>query len=150
MSNIKGIAHIAIQAKDFDEVIRFYTNALNFKIAHTWALPEFNLEKAAMLVSSDGNTFIEVFDYEAQIAAQGRKALEHEEIKHGALLHFALTVENASEAYKTAIHFGAKNCVPPATMELGYPVIKVNNALVYSPNGEVIEFIEKVNFQQIN
>ncbi|WP_459502925.1 VOC family protein [Bacillus sp. C1] len=147
MSNVKGIAHIAIQAKDFDEVIRFYTNALHFKIAHTWALPAFNLEKAAMLVSSDGTTYIEVFDYEAQIAAQGRKALEHEEITHGALLHFALTVENASEAYQTAIYFGAKKCIPPATMELGSPAIKVNNALVYSPNGEVIEFIERVDFQ---
>ncbi|WP_445492715.1 VOC family protein [Niallia sp. 03133] len=150
MANVKGLAHIAIQANDFDEVIRFYTKALNFKIAHTWSLPKFNLEKAAMLVSSDGHTFIEVFDKEAQIPAQGQKPLNHEEINHGALLHFALTVENASEAYKTAIHFGAKTCVPPATMELGFPVIRVNNALVYSPNGEVIEFIEMVNFQLFN
>lgn len=146
MANVKGIAHIAIQAKNFDEVIQFYTNVLNFKVAHTWALSEFQLKEAAMLVSADGNTCIEVFDSEAKIAAQGRKALMHEEVTHGALLHFALTVENASEAYATAIAFGAKSCIPPTTINLGLPVGEIHNALVYSPNGEVIEFIETVDF----
>ncbi|MCU6709165.1 VOC family protein [Paenibacillus sp. J5C_2022] len=141
MSNVKGIAHIAIQAKHFEQAVAFYTEALEFQVAHTWSLPEFQLKKAAMLVSADRHTCIEVFDDEAQIAAQGSKAHSEEEMKHGALLHIAVAVDNVQEAYDRALKHGAANCIPPMHLKLGEPAWEVHNALVYSPNGEVIEFI---------
>ncbi len=69
MTNIKGIAHIAIQAERFEELITFYVKALEFKVVHRWNLPQFNLKSAAMLKSTNGNTMIEVFDSEADIAS---------------------------------------------------------------------------------
>ncbi|MCH5585125.1 hypothetical protein MK805_09100 [Shimazuella sp. AN120528] len=42
------------------------------------------------------------------IAAQGKKASSPDEVAHGALLHFALYVDNVDETYQKALHFGAK------------------------------------------
>lgn len=145
MSNVKGIAHVAIQAENFQKVLSFYINALDFKIVHEWSLPQFNLKNAAMLKSSDGNTMIELFDKEADIAAQGRKRKENEEVISGALLHLAFNVYDVNLAYKKALSYGATKCIEPSTVILG-DNITVKNALVYSPNGEVIEFINETIF----
>lgn len=141
--HVSGIHHIAIRAKDFEKTLRFYTGTLQFSVRHTWSLPEFHLKQAAMLKSADGSTFIELFDNDADIAAQGRPPLPGEESVQGALLHFSLCVDNAQNAYNEAIEHGARSCVPPMTLTLGKPPLTVRNALIYSPNGEVIEFIEK-------
>lgn len=140
--HISGIHHIAIRAKDFDATVRFYTKVLHFHVRHTWSLPQYQLKAAVMLKSADGGTFIEVFDNDADIAAQGRRAALGEEPVQGALLHLCLSVDNAKAAYEAALAAGATSCVKPATLFLGNPPLEVHNALVYSPNGEVIEFIE--------
>lgn len=147
---ITGIHHIAIRANDFDRTLNFYRQALGFRVAHTWSLPEFNLERAAMLQSADGRTFIEVFDTAADIAAEGRKRRPGEAPVQTALLHLCLSTGNAEAAYHQAIAAGATSCIPPMTLQLGSPPLNIQNALVYSPNGEVIEFIEKTEFPVIS
>ncbi|MXQ52998.1 VOC family protein [Shimazuella alba] len=142
----KGIAHIAIQAVDYRKTIDFYTKVFDFKVGHFWSLPEFQIHEASMLVSPDGRTCIEVFDNEAVIAAQGKKAESPEQVAFGALLHFAFYVEDVDLTFQKALEYGATKCIEPATLQLGDPVITVRNALIYSPNGEVIELIEEVNF----
>ncbi len=148
MTNIRGIAHVAIQAQaeKFEELVTFYVEALEFKVVHRWSLPQFNLKSAAMLKSCDGNTLIEIFDSEADIAAQGRKRNIGEEFIRGALLHFAINVMDVSKAYETALSYGATKCIEPSVVELGSADKVLTNALVYSPNGEVIEFINESIF----
>lgn len=144
---VKGIHHIAIRAENMENTLKFYTEVLDFSIRKEWSLPQFNLKHAAMLKSADGNTFIEVFDKDADIAAQGKKRSGNEEIVQGALLHLAFTVDNATEMYEKAISQGAKPFIEPSVLEIGNnPSIRVKNSLVYSPNGEVIEFIEENEF----
>lgn len=145
-ANISGLHHIAIRAVDFDKTLKFYIDALGYIVSHTWSLPEFKLKRAAMLKSADGNSFIEVFDNDADIAAQGRKIEPGEAYIQTAMLHVCLSVDNAAEAYKQAIDAGALPCIEPMMIQLGNPVITVRNSLVYSPNGEVIEFLEKGSF----
>ncbi|WP_298993612.1 VOC family protein [uncultured Desulfovibrio sp.] len=146
MANVKGIAHIAIQAEDFEKTANFYINALEFTEVYRWSLPQYNLEKAAMLASNDGLTMIELFDNKAEIAGQGRKRGPGDEIVKGALLHFALKVDDVQAAYEAALKHGATPCIPPSTFELGHPGKTVTNALVYSPNGEVLEFLSTTIF----
>lgn len=134
--HVSGIHHIAIRAKDFEKTLQFC-------VRHTWSLPEFHLKQEAMLKLADGSTFIELFDSDADIAAQGRRPLPGEESVQGALLHFSLGVDNAQNAYNKEIEDDARSCVPPMTLTLGNPPLTVRNALIYSSNGEVIEFIEK-------
>ncbi len=141
MANVKGIIHVAIQAEHFEELVAFYIKALDFKEVYRWSLPQYNLKNAAMLASSDGHTMIELFDNEADVAGQGRKRNAHEEVVKGALLHFALAVDDVQAAYEKALRHGAVSCIEPATFALGHPEKIVSNALVHSPNGEVLEFI---------
>jgi len=102
--SVKGLAHVAIQAKDYQATLTFYTQVLGFKIGHHWSLPSFQIKEAAMLISPDLRTCIEIFDNEAVIPAQGKKALSEEDIAHGALLHLAFYVDNVEEVYeKTSI-----------------------------------------------
>ncbi|MGO4545136.1 VOC family protein [Paenibacillus sp. 2TAB23] len=144
--SVKGLAHIAIQAKDYQATIAFYTQVLGFKVGHHWSLPAFRIKEASMLISPDLKTCIEIFDNEAVIPAQGKKAASDEEIAHGALLHVAFYVEDVDTLYQKAIAHGATSYVEPGLLTLGDPPLTIKNAVVQSPNGEVIEFLEEVNF----
>lgn len=141
MTNITGIHHIAIQAKDYKATIKFY-EALGLTLYHSWVLPEFNIEYAALLSIPGTHSYIEVFDKGANVASQGRKAIAGETPVAGALLHFALTVKDATLAYNEALALGASSCVPPSVLLLGEPPLTIRNSLVYGLDGEVIEFIE--------
>lgn len=147
---VKGLAHVAIQARDYTATIAFYTGVLGFKRGHHWSLPSFHIQEASMLISPDGRTCLEIFDNEAVIPAQGKKASSEEEIAHGALLHLAFYVDNVEAIYQKALAHGARTFVEPDTLSLGEPPLLVKNALIHSPNGEVIEFIEDVDFDVIS
>ncbi|GHO47340.1 VOC family protein [Ktedonospora formicarum] len=142
----KGLAHIAIQALDYKKTIHFYQEVLGFKIGHFWSFPQFQIIEASMLVSPDGRTCLEIFDNDAVIAAQGKKAETPYDVRHGALLHVAFYVDDVDEVYEKALAFGATKCIEPMTLQLGQPPLQVRNALIHSPNGEVIELIEEVDF----
>ncbi|MEK3720336.1 VOC family protein [Paenibacillus sp. FSL H8-0034] len=144
--SVKGIAHVAIQAKNYQATILFYTEVLGFKVGHHWSLPSFQIKEASMLVSPDQRTCIEIFDNEAVIPAQGKKATSEAEIAHGALLHLAFYVDNVDDMYHKALTHGASTYIEPGQLSLGEPPLVVKNAVIYSPNGEVIEFIEEVDF----
>lgn len=143
---VHGLAHAAIQAQDYAATLEFYAQALDFRLGHHWSLPAFNLEQVTMPVSADGRTCLEIFDPQAQIPAQGRKASAADEITHGALLHLAFYVDNVQATYEKALAHGARTYVAPDTMQLGEPALTVRNAVVHSPNGEVIEFLEYADF----
>lgn len=146
-SYVTGHHHIAIRATDFDQTLNFYIKGLGYSLSHEWDLPQFNLRRAAMLKSPDGQSFLEVFDSEADIAAQGRKKLDHEPFVQTALLHLCLSVTDFEKAYQAALFAGATACIPPSRLTLGNPPVYVHNALIYSPNGEVIEFIKHGSFK---
>ncbi|AET57755.1 glyoxalase/bleomycin resistance protein/dioxygenase [Paenibacillus terrae HPL-003] len=144
--SVKGLAHVAIQAQDYQATIAFYTEVLGFKRGHHWSLPSFQIREASMLISPDQITCLEIFDNDAVIPAQGKKASSEDEIAHGALLHFAFYVDDVNEIYQKALAHGARTFVKPDQLTLGEPPLVVKNAVIYSPNGEVIEFIEDVDF----
>ncbi|AHM68323.1 VOC family protein [Paenibacillus polymyxa] len=144
--SVKGLAHVAIQARDYQATIAFYTEVLGFKRGHHWSLPSFRIQEASMLISPDQRTCLEIFDNDAVIPAQGKKAASEQDIAHGALLHLAFYVDNVDEIYQKALVHGARTFVEPNQLTLGEPPLLVTNALVHSPNGEVIEFIEDVDF----
>ncbi|MBC9933313.1 VOC family protein [Chitinophaga qingshengii] len=139
-TNITGIHHLAIQANDFQATCRFY-EALGLVPYHSWTLPEFNITDAALLQIPGTGSFIEIFDKDANVAAQGRRRQPGETPVTGAILHLALTVEDVDAAYVHALSLGAVSCIAPNDLSLGQPPLKIRNALVYGLDGEVIEFI---------
>lgn len=144
--SVKGLSHVAIQARDYKATIAFYIEVLGFKLGHYWSLPSFQIKEASMLISPDQRTCIEIFDNDAVIAAQGKKALSEADITHGALLHLAFYVDNVDEMYQKALAHGAKAFIEPDSLSLGEPPLLIRNAIIHSPNGEIIEFIEDVDF----
>ncbi|ASA24848.1 VOC family protein [Paenibacillus donghaensis] len=144
--SVKGLSHVAIQARDYNATITFYIEVLGFKLGHHWSLPLFQIKEASMLISPDQRTCIEIFDNDAVIPAQGKKALSEEDIAHGALLHLAFYVDNVDEIFQKALAHGAKTFIAPDYLSLGEPPLLIKNAVIHSPNGEIIEFIEDVDF----
>ncbi|MDR2223027.1 MAG: VOC family protein [Flavobacteriaceae bacterium] len=146
--NIIGFHHYAIKAQDYNSTILFYEQ-LGFVRVHSGALPDFNLKQATMLYHAKANLYLEVFDKDADIPTQGRKRLTEDEHIENALLHICFTVKDADQARIEALKVGAKDLSEGTfdiTLSNNQKEIAVRNSLVYSPNGEVIEFLEEVSF----
>lgn len=146
--NIYAFHHYALKAEDFDKTVKFYEH-LGFQLIHNWSLPDFNLERGGMLHNGKINMCIEIFDKNADIPAQGRKRKSGEEFVENSILHICFTVKDAAEARMQAIAAGAKDLsggVDAISLTNGHKSVDVRNSLVYSPNGEVIEFLEEVAF----
>lgn len=146
--NIKAFHHYAIKAQNFHTTLHFYKQ-LGFKLIHDWSLPEFNLEKGGMLYNSKINCYIEIFDKNAEIPSQGRKRSNGEEFIENSILHICFVVQDAEKARISAIESGAKDLsegVLNISLINSRKSINVRNSIVYSPNGEVIEFLENVIF----
>jgi len=146
-NNIKAFHHFAIKAQDFDKTVAFY-RTLNFEVVHNWSLPQFNLKRCVMLKNTGFNCYIEICDRNADFPTQGRKKKHEEDYTETALLHICFTVLDAQKAYDDAISNGAKPLSGKETLQLinNTKKVQVTNSLVYSPNGEVIEFLESVLF----
>lgn len=145
--NIKGFHHFALKAYDIEKTIAFY-ETLNFEVTHSWSLPEFHLEKCVMMKNKSFECYIEICDNNANFPTQGRKRKQGDPYIENALLHICFIVEDAKKAYTEAIENGAIPLSEKETLELKNrgKTITVSNSLVYSPNGEVIEFLETVAF----
>ena len=143
--NIIGFHHFNIKAQNVEETVSFY-QALGFEEVHSWSLPDFNIKQCIMLFHPAANVYLEICDRDANMPTQGRKRLDGEEYVENAILHVCFTVKSAEQAYKFAIRNGAKPLIESNSIELVNPKnsinLRVTNSLVYSPNGEVIEFIE--------
>ncbi|GAA3631757.1 VOC family protein [Flavivirga jejuensis] len=146
--NIIAFHHYAIKAQNFQTTINFYEK-LGFSLVHDWSLPEYNLKKGAILYSLKTNTYIEVFDKNAEIPTQGRKRGEDEEFIENSILHICFVVKDAEKARISAIEAGAKD-LSGGVLNIDLLNIRkkvnVTNSIVFSPNGEVIEFLEHVSF----
>ncbi|MGV2963051.1 hypothetical protein [Paenibacillus sp. AGC30] len=57
-------------------------------------------------------------------------------------------MHDVEDIYQRALAHGAKAYVELDWISLGEPALRVRNALVHSPNGEVIEFLEEVDFDR--
>lgn len=147
--NIIGFHHYSLKADNIDLTINFY-EALGFKVLHSWSLPDFNLEKCVMMYNSKINSYIEICDKNADMPSQGRKRKTNEEFVENSILHICFVVKDAEKARVEALKNGAKDLsegVFEIDLSNNNKNINVRNSLVYSPNGEVIEFLESVSFE---
>src|SRR5690242_21958338 len=85
-----GYHHVAIRAADFDGTLRFYTEALGFRVKVRWGEGD---GRAALLDTGDGN-YMEVF--------AGGKRAPGELPPEGAVLHFAFRTTDCDAALERA------------------------------------------------
>ena len=146
--NITRFHHYSLKVNDFDVVLRFY-KSLGFEEVHSWSLPSFQLKKGMMIYNQKINCYIELFDRDAAIPTQGRKRESEDDFVENAILHICFVVKDAHLARIEAMKNGALD-LSEGVLELDLigenNSVSVRNSLVYSPNGEVIEFLEEVKF----
>jgi len=126
-----GFHHVAIRAWDFDKSLAFYTEVFGFRPKIGWGHKP---ERAVMLDTGDGN-YLEIFEGKT---VEGQKP-------EGAIIHFALRVENCDAALERARTAGATVTMEPKTVEIpSYPTgpTPVRIAFVRGPDGEHIEFFQ--------
>lgn len=146
---IKGFHHINIKAQNVDETELFYAR-MGFIRVHSWKFKEFNITKCVMMFHPEANMYLEICDPDAKMPTQGRPRKEGEEYTESALMHICFFVDDAAVAFQEAIRAGAKPFLPANTIVLkddNTEALEATNSLVYSPNGEVIEFLESDPFK---
>lgn len=150
--NIIAFHHYSLKVVDFNKTLKFY-NSLGFKEIHSWSLPSFQLKKGIMMYNEKINCHIELFDKDADIPTQGRIRQKDDEYIENSILHICFTVENSQKAREEALKNGAVD-LSEGVFELelrnNQKTVNVRNSLVYSPNGEVIEFLERANFNTLS
>lgn len=126
-----GIHHIALRASDLGQSIAFYTQALGFEVIARW---QEGTEQIAMVDTGNGS-ILEIFH-------GGKPAQSVWDDQAGSMFHLAFCVDDVDTAYKRAIQHGAICKIAPQDVDLpAQPhVMKVHNAFVYGPDGEVLEF----------
>jgi 4-hydroxyphenylpyruvate dioxygenase-like putative hemolysin len=146
--NIVDFHHYSLKAPQFEDTVKFYEQ-LGFVIVHSWSLPDFMLEKCVMMYHEQIKVYVEICDGDADMPAQGRKRRLGEEIVENSILHICFVVKDAAKAREEALKVGAtdlSNGVFEIQLKNKLKSVNVYNSLVYSPNGEVIEFLEQVSF----
>ncbi|BCM89562.1 hypothetical protein IAD21_01409 [Abditibacteriota bacterium] len=125
-----GFHHVAIRTHNFEQSIRFYTEALGFVQKIAWGeVPA----RAVMLDTGDGN-YLEIFE---------REGVAGETTGEANILHFALRCDDCVAATEVARAAGAKvtlePTVPGVFTNLG---LKTKISFVLGPDGEIVEFFE--------
>ena len=147
-NNIIGFHHVCIKANDVEKTVAFY-KCLGFQRVHRWSLPQINMQNCVMLHHKTINYFLEICDENADMPTQGRKRVMGDPYIENALLHICFMVKDAELARQQALECGAKDLSGAAVVvdiSSSTKTKQVKNSLVYSPNGEVIEFLQSVDF----
>jgi glyoxylase I family protein len=124
-----GFHHVAIRSSNFDQSVKFYTEALGFKEKIRWGEGS---KRAIMLDTGDGN-YLEIF-------ANGTEGPKPE----GCIIHFALRTDNCDQAVERARSAGALVTIEPKDVviqSVPQPT-PVRLAFCKGPDGEVIEFFQ--------
>lgn len=135
---IGGLHHVAIEAADFEQSLRFYTEGLGFVERLRFPEPGHTV---ALLDAGNGS-FVELFSpsEDGPRAGGGPMPDGH------ALFHVALHVEDCDAATQRALAAGAELVEGPADMTLegqreGQREVPCRYSFVRGPGGESIEFI---------
>ena len=126
--NVKGIDHIAINAKNFKETVRFYRDVLGFRELNTVVQPDFS----AVYLQIPGGPRMEIFDNMGSTKDRCLNDLD------AGVKHIAFRVENVKKHEEILIQNGVD--VFFETTEL--PDFKARVILFHDPNGIVVEFCE--------
>jgi glyoxylase I family protein len=125
-----GLHHVAIQARDWDESLRFYRDTLGMAVTAEFGSPE---RKIVLLDMGDGS-LIELFQHTAKTPAPGSDA------PNDPVTHIALATTDVHAVTEHVRQAGCKITVEPKDADLG--VMQVTISFFLGPNGEVIEFFQ--------
>lgn len=123
-----GLHHIAIQARDWDETLRFYRDTLGMEPVLEFGSPE---RKILLLDMGDGS-HMELFQATPESPTSPAE-------NGDPVTHFALTTTDVYAAVERVRGAGFEITMEPKDMNIG---ILVTIAFCKGPNGESVEFFQ--------
>ncbi|MBZ0302620.1 MAG: VOC family protein [Anaerolineae bacterium] len=126
-----GLHHIAVQARDWDESLRFYRDVLGMKVVAEFGSPQ---RKIVLLDIGDGS-HIELFQPKAETPSAGSPA------PNDPVTHFALATTDTRAALEHVRQAGCTVTVEPKDVDLN-DQLNITIAFFLGPNGEVIELFQ--------
>ncbi len=125
----KGFHHVALEVKDFDASVKFYTKALGFEVAHRWD----DHGAPAVMLDTGAGDYMELFGRGSDI----QQAVSP-------IVHFALLTDDCDNAITRAREAGAKVTMEPKDVDIpSSPAYPVRIAFCKGPDGELIEFFQE-------
>lgn len=127
--------HLAIQTRDWDQSLHFYTEVLGMEQVGGFKLPH----RDVIFLNMGGGDLVELFspikegDYELPDYDNGKLAV----------FHFALAVEDVDAATERCRAAGYEVKIEPKLLQLDG--IHARLAFVIGPNGEHIEFFKDLS-----
>lgn len=130
MPSPQGFHHVAMNVKNFDKSIQFYTDVLGLTKGRSWSAPP---NRAIMLDTGNGS-YLELFE-----------KTETDETK-GTIVHFALRTDNCDAMLEKVRASGAEITVESKNVDIpSEPVFPVRIAFFKGPDGEIIELFQERN-----
>lgn len=128
MEAVSGFHHVAMNVKDFDKSVQFYTKILGMTKGKSW---ETAPKRAIMLNAGNGN-YVELFESADNSAASGP------------ILHFALKTDDCDGLLAKVREYGAEITTEVADVDIqSDPVYPVRIAFFKGPDGEIIELFQE-------
>ena len=125
--------HVALQTKDFEKSLKFYTDGLGFQLRAKWRADS---GKEIALLNIGNGSYFELF-------SDGEPA-EEQPVRAGAFFHLALAVSDTRQAFKRAVACGGVPHVAPKEVSLGeHGEVRAALSFVLGPDGEQIEFFQE-------
>jgi catechol 2,3-dioxygenase-like lactoylglutathione lyase family enzyme len=127
--NVTGFHHIAMDVKDIDASIRFYTQVLGFGLAYTWGEGE---KRGCMIDCGNGN-YVELFQAKP---GEGRP--------EGHWKHLALKCTDTKSAIERvrAAGFPVTVETKDVTIPSSPKPLPIRIAFFKGPDGETVEFFQ--------
>lgn len=125
-----GTHHIAVQTRDWDASVQFYTEVLGMEKIVQFGTPD---RRKAFFDIGDGS-YMELFEPTDESPKVGDEAI------NDPVIHFALTTTDIEAAVERVREAGMTITTEPRNADLG--VFKVTVAFFTGPGGEVIEFFQ--------
>ena len=122
-----GFHHIGLITDDAERSLKFYTEGLGGKTAHSFIMGDTG--RLIYLVDLGGNAVVEIIP-------RGNAGGE----ENARWAHVAVHTDDARAAYAKALEAGAKPRTEPGEVSLGAMPAVI--AFVTGPDGEVIEFFQ--------
>ncbi len=133
---MKGIHHIAVQARDWDASLKLYRDVLGMPIVAQFGTSE----RKIILLDLGGGGHIELFQPQSSTPAPGTSAV------NDPVTHFALHSDDARADAEKVRAAGYRITVEPKDVHLD--PLDVAIAFFEGPSGEVIEFFQVKNLSK--
>lgn len=127
---MKGIHHIAVQARDLEASLRLYRDVLGMPIVARFGTPE----RKIVLLDAGSGGHMELFQPQPATPAAGAPAV------NDPVMHFALHSDDARADAEKVRAAGYRITIEPKDVRLDH--LDVTVAFFEGPSGEIVEFFQ--------